>query len=155
MKKLTSGLLVLLLTCLCKSSIYAENTTGGNTTITTEVEVAYTITIPEKLEIPYGSDVAQPFTVTASVVLLEDGKSVMVTAEGSGLNGAFTMSNGDNTLAYELSRTMTPWNTVLKDGEVASFTENGVSTIYAKVPDWSITAAGRYSGTIIFTVAYK
>lgn len=155
MKKLTSGLLVLLLTCLCAFPAYAENTTGGNTTITTEAQAAYTITIPEKLEIPYGSSEAQPLTLAASDLLLESGKSVSVTAAGSGTDGAFTMANGSNTLAYELSKAASPWSAVVKDGEVASFTENGTSTIYAKVSDWTITVAGKYSGTIIFTVAYK
>lgn len=140
---------------LCAAPVYAENTTGGNTTITTEAQAAYTVTIPEKLEIPYGSSEAKSLTLTASDVLLEAGKSVSVTAAGSGTGGGFTMANGNNTLAYELSKTASPWSVVAKDGQVASFTENGTATIYAKVPDWAITTAGKYSGTITFTVSYQ
>lgn len=155
MKKLASGLLALTFACLCAAPAYAANSTGRDTTITTEAQAAYTVTIPEKLEIPYNSTEAKPLTLTASDVLLEDGKKVSVTAAGSGANGAFTMANGSHTLAYELSRAASPWSAILKDGEVASFTENGTAAIYAKVPDWNLTAAGKYSGTITFTVSYQ
>lgn len=155
MKKLAGGLFALSLICLCAAPVYAENSTGGNTTITTEAKAAYTITIPEKLEIPYGSTEAKPLTLTASGMLMEDGKEVSVTAAGSGANEAFTMANGNNTLAYELSKAASPWSAVAVNGEVASFTENGTAAIYAKVPDWQITAAGKYSGTITFTVTYQ
>lgn len=155
MKKLASGLLALTFVCLCPVPAFAANTEVGSTTICTEVKPTYTVTIPEKLEIPYNSTEARPLTVTASDVLLENGKTVVVTAAGSGADGAFIMANGNNTLAYELSRAASPWSAVAKDGEVASFTENGSKAIYCKVPDWSSTVAGKYSGTITFTVSYQ
>lgn len=156
MKKFIASLCLLTLLCsVCTAPAYAANSTGGNTTITTEAQAAYTITIPEKLEIPYGSTEAKPLTLTASDVLLGTGKRVSVTAAGSGTSGAFTMANGSKTLAYELSEAASPWSAVAKDGEVASFTENGSKAIYAKVPDWSSTVAGKYSGTITFTVSYQ
>lgn len=155
MKKIAGGLLALSLICLCAAPVYAENSTGGSTVITTEAQAAYTITIPERLEIPYNSSEAKPLTLTASGMLLETGKRVSVTAAGSGANGAFTMANGSKTLAYELSRAASPWSAVGTGGEMASFTENGTAEIYARVPDWTVTAAGKYSGTITFTVTYQ
>lgn len=153
MKKIIASLCLMTVLCsVCTITAFAENTTGGSTTISTEVKPAYTVTIPEKLEIPYNSTEAKELTLAASDVSLEDGKSVVVTAAGS---GAFAMANGSKTLAYELSKAASPWNAVAKDGEVASFTENGSKTIYAKVPDWSSTVAGKYSGTITFTVSYQ
>ena len=65
------------------------------------------------------------------------------------------MANGEQTLGYELSKELSPWNAVEHAGEVAAFDANGTKTIYAKVPDWTVAAAGKYSGTITFTVAYK
>lgn len=154
-KKILCLCLLTVLCSVCTVTAFAENTTGGSTTISTEVKPAYTVTIPENLEIPYNSTEAKALTLTASDVSLEGGKSVVITAAGSGANGAFSMANGSKTLAYELSKTASPWSAVAKDSEVTSFTENGSKTIYAKVPDWSSTAAGRYSGTIIFTVSYQ
>lgn len=156
MKKIIASLCLLTVLCsVCTITAFAENTTGGSTTISTEVKPAYTVTIPEKLEIPYNSTEAKELTLAASDVSLEDGKSVVVTAAGSGANGAFSMANGSKTLAYELSKAASPWSAVAKAGEVAAFTENGSKTIYAKVPDWSSTVAGKYSGTITFTVSYQ
>lgn len=155
MKKRISGLLALTFFCLCTTPVYAENSTGGNTVITTEAQATYIITIPEKLEIPYNSSEAKPLTLTASDVLLEDGKEVSVTAAGSGANGAFTMANGSKTLAYELSKVASPWSAMSVNGEAAAFTTNGTAAIYAKVPNWNVTAAGKYSGTITFTVTYQ
>ena len=155
MKKLASSLLILALVCLCALPAYAANSTGGSTAITTDVAPTYTVTIPPTLEIPYNSTEAKALTLTASGLLLETGKTVTVTAAGSGTNGAFTMANGSKTLGYELSKAASPWSALAKDGEAASFAENGTATIYAKVPDWTVTAAGKYSGTITFTVSYN
>lgn len=156
MKKIITSLCLLTLFCsLYTFTAFAENTTGGATTISTEVNPAYTITIPEKLEILYNSTDAKALTLNASDLLLEAGKSVVVTAAGSGEDDAFTMANGNKTLAYELSKDSSPWVAVGKNGEVTSFSENGSKTIYVKVPDWSSAAAGKYSGTITFTVSYQ
>lgn len=155
MKKLAGSFLALAFICLCTVPIYAGSITGGSTMITAEVRPAYTVTIPEKLEIPYGSREAQPLRLTASGLLMGTDGAVSVTAVGSGVDGAFTMANGSGVLPYELSKTNTPWNPVAKSGEVASFTADDTATIYARVPDWSVTNAGIYKGTIIFTVSYE
>lgn len=155
MKKLICCLLVCAFAFANISSIHAANTSGAETVITTEVQPSYTITIPKALEIPYGSTKAKPFMITASNVLLEQGKKVSVRAVGSGTDGAFTMDNGTNTLGYELSRVVTPWSAVPKNYEVASFTSDGMQSIYAKVSNWKVPTAGTYSGTITFTVTYQ
>ncbi len=155
MKKLVGTLLTLSMAGVFAVSAFAANTTGGSTTVSTDIAPAYTVTIPEKLQIPYNSTEAETLMLTASGLLLENGKTVTVTAAGSGPDGMFSMANGSDTLTYELSKEASPWSAVAKDSELASFPENGTRTIYAKVPDWSVTAAGKYSGTITFTVSYQ
>lgn len=127
---------------------------AAETTITATADAAYTVTIPSTLTVPYNDTTPQTLTVTASGFLLEAGKKVTVSAKGSGASNAFTMANGSNTLAYELSKSSTSWSAVAAGGEVASFTANGTSDIFVKVPSWNLTAAGTYTGTITFTIAY-
>lgn len=155
MKKLTSSMIAVAMASLFVLPVSAENTTGGSSTISTTVKEAYTIVIPETLEIPYESTAPKTLMLTAQNMLLESNKKVVVNVRGSGTNGAFTMNNQNHTLAYELSKTQTPWNVIAIDGEVATFTTDGVASIYAKVPNWNVTAAGKYSGTITFDISYQ
>lgn len=125
------------------------------TTIYTDVVPAYTVTIPKTVEIPYHSGAAQKLTLTASGCSLEAGKSVRVAAVGSGEGGAFVMKNGSASLAYELSASGSPWSAVAPGAQVARFTGDGSQDVFVKVHDWTTAQAGRYSGTITFTMSYR
>lgn len=152
-KQLTSILLAVSMTAAFPA--LAANTNGGTTEIITNIEPAYSVTIPDMLEIPYHSDAAQKLTLTASGILLEAKKTVKVSASGSGVSGAFTMANGGNVLAYELSANSSPWSAAAPGEQVAQFTEDGAKDVFVSVPDWTAKQAGRYSGTVTFTISYS
>lgn len=155
MKKVICAGCAVLLGLSCCMTAFAANTAGGSTAISADIAPAYTVTIPEKLEIPYESTEAKELVLTASGILLERGKTVAVTAAGSGANGAFAMTNGTQVLSYELSTKKSPWSAIAKDGAAAAFAQDGTSKLYVKVPDWDVDTAGKYAGTITFTISYQ
>lgn len=130
-----------------------EDTPTGSTNITAYVTPSYTVTIPTSVTIPYNSSEAQEMNITASEMTLESGKKLVVSAKGSGTGDAFVMANGASTLAYELSMSSTTWQAVAAGGNVAEFSTNGTSVLYAKIPSWSGVIAGTYTGTITFTIS--
>lgn len=159
MKKITTFILCAVLCAAMSVPAFAadldKDTPGGSTQITTGSEPTYTVTIPASLNIDYNSTATKTLPITATDVFLEAGKKVSVGAKGSGASDAFIMTNGGNALTYELSRSDTLWSAVSQNSEVVAFTANGTQNLYVKVPNWSGTVAGSYTGTIIFTVSYK
>lgn len=158
MKKIMAFILCAVLCAVMSVPAFAadldKDTPGGSTQILTSSEPTYTVTIPASVNIDYGSTAAKALPIIATGVFLEADKKVSVAAKGSGASDAFTMANGGNTLAYELSKSDTLWSAVTPNSEVAAFTANGTQNLYVKVPNWSGTVAGSYTGTIIFTISY-
>lgn len=151
MKKLCSTFLVFaLVTVYCQTAFAADKTT----TVYTDVPAAYIITIPPRMEIPYNSQTGQKLTLSVSDCTLEGGKTIKISATGSGQDGAFVMMNDQKSLAYEISQSNTAWSAIAPAAQVAEFTSDGNKDIFVKVSDWSATQAGRYSGTVTFTIRY-
>lgn len=151
MKKLCSTFLVLALVAVCSQTAFAADKT---TTVYMDVPPAYTVTIPQQMEISYNSQTAQKLTLEVSDCVLEGGKTIKISATGSGQGGAFVMLNGQKSLAYEISQNSAAWSAIAPAAQVAEFTGDGNKDIFVKVPDWSATQAGRYSGTVTFTIQY-
>lgn len=179
MKKLLALALALTLTLSLSVTAFAADATiepgndgnpnpsTGKTTVTYEVQPAYTVTIPATVAI--GGDAV---TVSASGVKVSSGKQVTVkltginvteentsgdntftvkTAEGASLN--YTVTAGESGSTTQISKggtvlTVNPGSAT--DGNGAS----GSTTLtFALASDQTVKYAGTYSGTVTFTVS--
>ena len=155
MKKLFALILTVCLLATMSVTAFAENTTGGSTEVSFNVDPTYTVTIPATVELNKVEDngvvtYENNYTITAQAgVRLKKGEYIEVTVESD-----FTMATTEGaTLAYTITA---GGNTVANDGVVATFdTDKAEQTatihIAANDPDF----AGEYKDTVTFTLEVK
>lgn len=130
-----------------------DNTSGG-TTVTFNIEPAYTVKIPQTvtLDKKNGETVTyeKDLTLTASNVRLNQGKKLQVTiASGS----TFQLNAGGATLGYTITVDDNP-TSIGVGSVVATFeTKAADQTATLHIKAGNPTYAGNYSGTLQFTIA--
>jgi len=149
MKKAISALLALCLTFVIGAPALADE---QDTYVAAEVTFSYMVTVPAQIDLTYGNTDAAAYSITASDVSLPSGNRVIVTAVGDGAGGAFSITNGTDTVAYGLS-TSDGGAAIPSGGEIANFAADGTSPFWIKVPGWAAAqTAGTYKGNITFTI---
>ena len=155
MKKLFALILTVCLLASMSVTAFAENTAGGETEVSFNVDPTYTVTIPATVElnkvdtdgvITYEND----YTLTAEAgVRLKKNEYIEVTVASD-----FKMTTAEGaTLDYTITA---GGNAVINDGVVAEFdTDKSEQTatihIAAADPDY----AGEYKDTVTFTLEVK
>ena len=155
MKKLFALILTVCLLASMSTTAFADNTEGGSTELSFNVDPTYTVTIPATVELERQEDngtvtYENDYTLTAEAgVRLKKGEYIEVTVASD-----FKMTTTEGaTLDY----TITAENAaVANNGVVAEFaTDKAEQTatihIAANDPDF----AGEYKDTVTFTVAVK
>lgn len=136
----------------------ADNGGPGQTPVQMSVQPAYTVTIPENVLVTYRNINPVELTVAASGLLLEPQYKLQVAVSGSGTGGAFVIGNGTNSLPYEVSSQSSPWSPLAAGDTLTAFTADATAKAFLKIPQssWdSITTAGSYSGSLLFTISYQ
>ena len=147
MKKLLTLALVGAMLTATGITAFAENTN-----VTYVVDPSYTVSIPAAVTLS-GADVTAD--ITASDVILEDGKQIKVdlTAASNTASGStFNAKNGDSTVAY----TITADSAVAVGDTVATFTADGSKTLTFSAADKSAaTVAGAHTETLTFGISVE
>lgn len=148
MKKLLAIVLAALMIAACSVTAFAADTT----TVTYEVQPTYTVSIPAAVTL---SDADVTADITASDVILEDGKQIKVdlTAASNTASGStFNAKNGDSTVTY----TITGDEAITVGDTVATFTANGSKTLTFSAADKSAaTVAGAHTETLTFGISVE
>lgn len=157
MKKSLAFVLMIGLTLFLPTTAFASETIGpntetGSTTITYNVDPAYLVTIPSTVTLG-GAAVS----VTAEDVVVEKGKQVVVTLDGTSEDGnALAVSYNGESLTYKINiddvnkTQVNVGDTVLSvNPEHAS---SGSVSLNFSAPE-KITYAGEYTGTVTFKIA--
>lgn len=139
-------------------STTAENTSTGQLTITAEVGVSYTLSIPTSMGTITAAGDHQAGTLYASKLTLGEGDKLTVTAEH---DTALTHTNDVNKLAYTL-KSAAHGGEVMAAYQPVEFTkdsptgEAGGTDLYVSIAaeDWNAAAAGTYTDTVTFRVDY-
>lgn len=134
------------------------NTSTGQLTITAEVGVSYTLSIPTAMGTITAAGDHEAGTLYASDLTLGEGDKLTVTAEH---DDALTHTNNTDTLAYVLnsaahgSEEKAAYQSVAFTSESATGIEGGTD-LYVSISqeDWNAAAAGTYTDTVTFRVAY-
>ena len=154
MKKLFAILLTVAMLATMSITAFAENTTGGSTEVSFNVDPTYTVTIPATVElnkvdtegvVTYEND----YTITADAgVRLKKNEYIEVTVASD-----FEMTTAEGaTLAYEITK----GGAALVNDVVATFNTDKTaqsSTIHISAGDPDF--AGDYSDTVTFTITVK
>jgi len=149
MKKAISILLALCLVLLSGTPVFAET---QQTPVTADVTFGFTVSIPASITLTYGDTSASSYDLTASDVSILINTQVEVTAAGSGAGNAFTITNGTDTVPFNLSTT-SGGSAINPGDKIAAFTADGTSPFWIKAPSWSaVHTAGTYAGNIVFTI---
>lgn len=148
----------MLIGCL-NISVFADDTKTATTTVTYSQDSSFEWTVPS------GSDGnainlskgAQSGDVTVKNVNIADYEKLVITAKGSGTNGAFTMQtvSGSSELAYTVKNgdtTINPEDTILTYEGGTDTTGTKSVTLTFAVADTS-SAAGSYGGTVTYTAS--
>ena len=122
------------------------------TNVSYNVDPSYTVSIPAAVTL---GDSAVEADITASNVILEDGKQIKVdlTAASNTASGStFNAKNGDSAVTY----TITGDKAIAVGDTVATFTANGSQTLtFSAANKAGITAAGAHTETLTFTIAVE
>ena len=170
MKKFASFVLALAMAAVCAAPAMAEgadsaassassnttttldkDNTSGGTTVTFNIEPAYTVMIPQMVTLDKTGEGAavtyeKDLELTASNVRLEKGKELHITI--SNANG-YILTAGNATLDYTIDGGKPSPTDV-----VASFTTPTTEkTVNLHIKAENPTYAGNYSGTLQFTIA--
>ena len=125
----------------------------GTTSVTMSVAPSYTVSIPASVTL---GDADVTADITASDVILEDGKQIKVdlTAASNTASGStFNAKNGDSAVTYTISAGD---KTIAVNDTVATFTANGSKTLTFSAADKSAaTAAGAHTETLTFTIGVE
>lgn len=134
------------------STIHLQVRGQDSIMITFLSEPAYTVTIPESVTL------GETATIRAENVVIEKGKCLKVKLSGTnGENNAFTLSTAEGAeITYTVqdsgSNTVAVGGTVLAvNPEIAS---NGDTKLSFAAPQ-TITYAGEYTGTVMFTISVE
>ena len=155
MKKLFALILTVCLLATMSVTAFAENTAGGSTEVSFNVDPTYTVTIPATVELNKVEDngvvtYENDYTLTAQAgVRLKKGEYIEVTVASD-----FEMTTTEGaTLAYGITAA---GNSVANNGVVAEFDidkleQTATIHIAANDPDY----AGEYKDTVTFTLEVK
>ena len=180
MKKFASLVLALAMAAVCAAPAMAEgadssassassgttteldaNSNTGETKVEFEIKPAYTVTIPQTIELDKITDTTnstvtykKDLTLTASNMRLNKDQTLKVTIPTDPTNPIFTLTSSEGaTLNCKI--TLGENNTsVPADGVVAAFvtsTDDQTATLHIEAADPQF--AGKYSGTLNFTIA--
>ena len=145
MKKLLAIVLAALMIAACSVTAFAETTN-----VSYNVDPSYTVSIPAAVTLV---DSAVEADITASDVIMEDGKQIKVeltSASNTASGSTFNAKNGDSTVAY----TITADSAVAVGDTVATFTADGSKTLTFSAADKSATTiAGEHTETLTFTIS--
>lgn len=163
MKKLLATILALTLALSLSATAFAMDINQdadpktGNTSVTYNVDPAYTVTIPETVTI---NDAA--VTVSATGVKVDKGSQVVVKLTAtSGTDNAFTVKTDKNAeLTYKVMNGETAVNvgdTVLAVNPDTAIDNSGASgsasLTFSLADGETVQYAGTYTGTVEFTVS--
>lgn len=163
MKKrvLTMALALMLALSLSSSALASVTTPGGtgDTTLSYSVSTAFSVTIPETVDLVPSTAVEENLTVT--IINIPHGtciKAAITKINNDTTESNFLVKNEDDntkTIAYtvETSDDDITYATYTKDAAVGGLTESG--TIYFRYTLAAIPAGhptGTYSGTVTFTI---
>ena len=144
MKKILAIILAALMIAACSVTAFAETTN-----VSYNVDPSYTVSIPAAVTL---GDSAVEADITASDVILEGGKQVVVeltSASNTASGSTFNAKNGDSTVTY----TITGDEAIAVGDTVATFTANGSKTLTFSAADKSAaTVAGAHTETLTFGV---
>lgn len=147
MKKLLTFALVGAMLTATGITAFAETTN-----VSYNVNPSYTVSIPAAVTL---GDADVTADITASDVILEDGKQIKVdlTAASNTASGStFNAKNGDSTVTY----TITGDKAIAVGDTVATFTANGSKTLTFSAADKSAaTVAGSHTETLTFNIAVE
>ena len=148
MKKILTLALVGAMLAATGITAFAETTN-----VSYNVDPSYTVSIPASVTL---GDAAVTADITASNVILEDGKQIKVdlTAASNTASGStFNAKNGDSTVTY----TITGDEAIAVGDTVATFTADGSKTLTfsAAVKSDATTVAGAHTETLTFTIAVE
>ena len=145
MKKLLAIILAAVMISACSVTAFAETTN-----VSYNVDPSYTVAIPASVTL---SDADVTADITASDVIMEDGKQIKVdlTAASNTASGStFNAKNGDSTVNY----TITGDEAISVGDTVATFTADGSKTLTFSAADKSAaTTAGEHTETLTFTIS--
>lgn len=152
-KKLFAGMLATTMGLALALPVYAEDKT---TDLKADVPSSYTLTIPEKTDISYGSE-----SVDLKGILKVSG-NVRTTeiVKVSAVSNPLTLVGGTETLPYTLKSGENPftsatWSeTDLRDGLAGAGKSFQLSVAIDKTV-WETAKAGTYNGGIVFTAELK
>jgi len=152
MRKTVALLLAVLL--LISLSVPAGASNGingsdtGSMTVSVTLPATYTVTIPADVDIPLNGLTTDIGSISVSNVRIHSGKQITVTADAAG--ALVSSESAEDTIPYALRCNGT-------DFTAAHFTANGSKTLTVNITQsaWDAAAAGSYSDTITFTVAYE
>ena len=150
-KLLTLALVGAMLTATGITAFAADPETKA-TNVSYDVQPTYTVSIPAAVTL---GDSAVEADITASDVILEDGKQIKVdlTAASNTASGStFNAKNGDSAVTY----TITGDEAIAVGDTVATFTADGSKTLTFSAADKSgATVAGAHTETLTFTVSVE
>ena len=144
MKKLLAIIIAAVMIAACSVTAFAETTD-----VSYDVQPTYTLSIPASVTL---GDADVTADITASDVIMEDGKQIKVeltSASNTASGSTFNAKNGDSTVTY----TITGDEAIAVGDTVATFTANGSKTLTFSAADKSAaTVAGTHTETLTFTV---
>ena len=147
MKKLLAIVLAALMIAACSVTAFAETTN-----VSYNVDPSYTVSIPAAVTL---GDSAVEADITASDVIMEDGKQIKVeltSASNTASGSTFNAKNGDSTVTY----TITGDEAIAVGDTVATFTADGSKTLTFSAADKSgATVAGAHTETLTFGIAVE
>lgn len=117
------------------------------TTITTEIQPTYSVTIPEDTEIPFNETETDFNRVELKSAQLEVGKSVKVSVQ----TGALANTDDETkTIPY----TVMAGEAKFTGAEYTTAGQGTDLTLVVDQDDWDSAYAGTYEGTVTFTISY-
>ena len=147
MKKLLAIILAAVMISACSVTAFAETTN-----VSYNVDPSYTVSIPAAVTL---GDSAVEADITASDVIMEDGKQVVVeltSASNTASGSTFNAKNGDSTVTY----TITGDEAIAVGDTVATFTADGSKTLTFSAADKSAaTVAGAHTETLTFGISVE
>ena len=147
MKKLLAIILAAVMIAACSVTAFAETTN-----VSYNVDPSYTVSIPAAVTL---GDSAVEADITASDVILEGGKQVVVeltSASNTASGSTFNAKNGDSAVTY----TITGDEAIAVGDTVAIFTANGSKTLTFSAADkTAATVAGTHTETLTFGISVE
>lgn len=135
------GLAALLTVGTC-IPVMADNTQGGNTTVSYNVQPTYTVDVPANISMT-GTDDKISLTLKDENLLLDDGASVNVDIASSHTDRKVSLTGKGAELSVAIgSPTLN-----------GKLTTGGQTCDFTLTPD-TPTKAGKYTGTVSFVVTY-